>query len=425
MRLHFFRTLPNYLKALSLALYADMSQGEISLRAMGLVYTSLLSLVPLLALSFSVLKGFGVHNQLEPLLQQFLAPLGDKATELTQQVLGFVDNVQVGVLGVAGLATLLYTVVSLMQKIEEAFNFMWQVPQPRSLLAQFRDYLSMVLIGPILLFSALGLWSAITRMAIIQTLANIQPFGLLLSTLVALSPALLIILAFTFLYLFIPNTTVKPLAAFGGALIAGISWQIAGWVFATFVVKFGQQTAIYSIFASLFLFMLWLHVGWIIVLTGVRLAYYFHYPEAIYLPRQPKESSIQGRELVATAVLKEIVQRFMSKSPPATLEELRHVIPISRFLISHVLDELVTYGILSRDDQPDTHYLLRVDPQQLTVEEIRRHFWQGDVLQQQQAQQIQVAIGFKQEWLNSLVSQPQRTIRDIIEHSPMPNTKNE
>ena len=129
------KDLPGFLKSLTLALYHDMQQGEITLRATGLVYSTLLSLVPLLALSFSVLKGFGVHNQMEPLLLELLSPLGNKAEELTKQVLGFVDNVQVGVLGVAGLATLLYTVVTLMQKIEESFNYVWYVKQSRSFLA--------------------------------------------------------------------------------------------------------------------------------------------------------------------------------------------------------------------------------------------------------------------------------------------------
>ncbi|WP_308873338.1 YhjD/YihY/BrkB family envelope integrity protein [Thiothrix subterranea] len=136
-----------FTRALAIALFHDMHQGSITLRAMGLVYTTLLSLVPLLALSFSVLKGFGVHNQMEPLLLALLEPMGDKAEELTRQVLGFVDNVQVGVLGVAGLAILFYTVVSLMQKVEEAFNHVWRVKRQRSILLQFRDYLSVVLVG--------------------------------------------------------------------------------------------------------------------------------------------------------------------------------------------------------------------------------------------------------------------------------------
>ena len=410
------KDLPGFLKSLTLALYHDMQQGEITLRATGLVYSTLLSLVPLLALSFSVLKGFGVHNQMEPLLLELLSPLGNKAEELTKQVLGFVDNVQVGVLGVAGLATLLYTVVTLMQKIEESFNYVWYVKQSRSFLAQFRDYLSVVLIGPILIFSGIGLWGTIIKMEFVQTITTVEPFGWLLTTVVQLSPAMLIILAFAFLYLFIPNTRVKPQAALVGALFAGLVWQIAGWAFAAFVVSSGQQTAIYSIFASLFLFMLWMYVGWIIVLTGARLAYYMQYPDAVHLPQQPRESSVQTRELLAAAVLQEIGRRFRHKQSPPTLSELRQTIAVPRFLINAAVEDLIAYGILSRDDSPETpHYLLRVPLDQLTVAEIRRHFWEGNQQQQQQAQQVKSSTGFSDKWLADIATNPQQTVQAILD----------
>ncbi|WGZ93644.1 MAG: YihY/virulence factor BrkB family protein [Candidatus Thiothrix putei] len=400
-----------FTRALAIALFHDMHQGSITLRAMGLVYTTLLSLVPLLALSFSVLKGFGVHNQMEPLLLALLEPMGDKAEELTRQVLGFVDNVQVGVLGVAGLAILFYTVVSLMQKVEEAFNHVWRVKRQRSILLQFRDYLSVVLVGPVLIFSALGVWTALANSAWLHSSAVLETG---LAVLVQLSPTFLIVLAFTFIYLFMPNTRVKPLAAFGGALMAGIVWQVAGWLFAAFVVSSGQQTAIYSIFASLFLFMLWLYVGWIIVLTGARLAYYFQHPDAVYLPQQPTETSVQTRELLAAAVLREVGQRFISKQAPPSLEELSHAIPVSRLLLEEALDDLVSYGILSRDDDDPTHYLLRISPEMLTVADIRRCFWQGSRQQQRQATQIQQQIGFSEAQLIALDSHPHLTLQQLL-----------
>jgi len=109
------------------ALLRDLLTGELNLRAMGLVYTTLLSLVPLVAFAFAVLKGLGVHRDLEPLLYEFLRPIGERATELTAQVMTFVDNVQGGVLGSLGLAFLLYTVIATIQKLEGGFNFAWHV----------------------------------------------------------------------------------------------------------------------------------------------------------------------------------------------------------------------------------------------------------------------------------------------------------
>lgn len=413
----FFQKFSPFLKALPVALLHDIQRGEITLRAMSLVYTTLLSLAPLLALSFSVLKGFGVHNQMEPILLSLLAPMGAKASEFTQQILGFVDNIKVGVLGVTGLAILLYTVISLMQKIESAFNHIWHVKQPRSLGNQVRDYLSVIMVGPILMFTALGLWTSLQDADLVQTITQTEPFGLVLATLLKLLPVVLIILAFSFIYLFMPNTRVKPSAALGGAAVAGIMWQIAGWLFASFVVSSGQQTAIYSIFASLFLFMLWLYVGWVIVLTGARLAYYFQYPDALRMSQQPEETSIQTRELLAAVILREIGQRFLSKQTPPTLDELRHNIPVSRFLLEDSLGDLINYGILSRDDEDPPHYLLRISPDTLTVADIRRHFWQGTTKQQQQAKQIQQKTGLEDAWLATTAENQHLTVQQLLEQN--------
>ena len=149
-------------------LFRDVTNGQLTLWAMSLVYTTLLSFVPLLALSFSVLKAFGVHNQVTPMLHRLLAPLGANADELSQRIIQFIDNTNVGVLGSVGLALLLYTVVSLVQKIEESFNFIWHVSEPRSITDRFSLYLSVLLVGPILVFAAIGITAAALNIEIVR-----------------------------------------------------------------------------------------------------------------------------------------------------------------------------------------------------------------------------------------------------------------
>ncbi len=116
---------------LLIVLLRDLLSEQLTLRAMSLVYTTLLSIVPLLALSFSVLKAFGVHDQSEPALRGFLAPLGEKAGEISERIIEFVGNINVGVLGSVGFALLIYTSVSLVHKLEGAFNRIWHVAEPR------------------------------------------------------------------------------------------------------------------------------------------------------------------------------------------------------------------------------------------------------------------------------------------------------
>lgn len=386
----------NFTRMLVIALWQDTFKEGLNLRAMGLVYTTLLSLVPLLALSFSVLKGFGVHNQLEPLLLNVMTPLGEKGVELTAQILGFVDNVKVGVLGFTGLAILVYTVVSLMRKIEEAFNHTWRLHKGRTITEQFRDYLSVIMVGPILMFSAIGLSASIWRSEWLQSLSSIEPFGTLISFLVQYSPTLLIILAFTFIYRFVPNTRVQFRSAFIGAVIAAILWQTASWGFATFIVKSGQQTAIYSVFASLFMFILWLYIGWLILLSGSNIAYYIQNPRAMLLAiDQGHQPSPQAQHMIATRILDEVQQRFAQQQSPADLLDLQKTLRTPTLLLEPILERLIHQGILHRDDQQPSHYLPTCAIEHCDLPDLQRLFWEGDAHQQQQTEQLAKTLGIE------------------------------
>ena len=299
----------------------EISTGMTTLRAMSLVYTTLLSLVPLLAVSFSVLKGFGVHNQLEPMLLTVLTPLGDKGAELTQQIIGFVDNIKVGVLGALGLGLLIYTVVSLIQKIEKAFNATWRIGDARSISQRFSNYLSVIMVGPVLVFAAMGITAAISNSSIILSLSEIEPFGTTLHFVSKLLPYLLIIAAFTFIYTLIPNTRVKIRSAFTGAIIAGILWEMSGWLFANFVANSANYTAIYSGFAILVIFMIWIYLSWLILLVGATIAYYHQHPEQAAYMFNSELTADQRTEIALLAML-HIGRHFSRQKTAWELETL-------------------------------------------------------------------------------------------------------
>ena len=145
------------------AVVRDILTGQLTLRAMSLVYTTLLSIVPLIAFSFSVLKAFGFHERVQPLLYEFFAPLGPKGTELADRIIQFVDNVKGGVLGTIGLLLLVFTVISMIQKVEHSANWIWRVDKPRSLARKFSDYLSVILVGPVLMLAAMGMLLSLRR----------------------------------------------------------------------------------------------------------------------------------------------------------------------------------------------------------------------------------------------------------------------
>lgn len=251
-------------------------------RAAGLVFTTLLSLVPFLAVMFSVLKAFDVHHLVEPLLAQALEPLGPKGQEITTTIVGFVDNIKVGVLGVVGIAGLFYTTYSLIDKIEQALNAIWQVKQGRSWGRKFSDYLSAVLVGPVLVFSAFGLLASLQNHSLVQRLVELEPLGTLVVWSGELIPFLMLCGVFTFFYKMIPNTHVQMRSALVGGVSAAILWLIAEEVFAKFVVTSAKYSAIYSSFAVLILFLLWLYVGWMIVLIGAQFSFFTNTRPPIY-----------------------------------------------------------------------------------------------------------------------------------------------
>ncbi len=334
------------------AVIRDLAAGQLTLRAMSLVYTTLLSLVPLLAVSFSVLKGLGVHYRVEPLLLNLLEPLGQQGVEITSRVIGFVENIRADVLGTVGLAFLIFTVVSLIQKIEAAFNDTWRVTTHRSFRERFSNYLSVLLVGPVLVVSALGLTASIAHSEQVAGVA--RALGPVLELLGRLLPYLLVITAFTLVYLLVPNTRVRVGSALLGALVAGLLWESVGWAFTSFVAGSGNYTAIYSAFATMILFMIWLFVSWLILLTGASVAFYHQHPE--YLPHGPTNPTLSNRqrERGALAALQLIAGRFRRGDPPCTTAWLATRLGLPEILVQSLLEPLVAAGYLTRtaDDPP-------------------------------------------------------------------------
>ena len=326
----------------------DLTSGDLVMRAGSLAYTTLLSFVPLLAVSFALLKGFGVHNQIEPALARMLAPLGDKAQELTVGIVGFVENMKVGALGAVGLALLVYTVVSTMQKIENAFNHSWRVTAQRRLKQRFSDYLSVLIVGPVLVFSALGITGAVTQNRVVDYLSGFQVFGTLLEWLSRLIPYAMIIGAFTFIYLFMPNTRVRFRSALFGGVVGGVLWQSAGWGFARFVAGSAQYTAVYSAFASVMILFIWIYAAWLILLTGANIAFYHQHPEYLCLKQREPRLSLREREILALGICKLVSQRHYAGHEPWTVNTLSRHLLIPKVLIEQATNALEQAGLLAR-----------------------------------------------------------------------------
>jgi membrane protein len=397
----------------------DIQEGQLTLQAMSLVYTTLLSLVPLIAISFSVLAGFGVQHELEPLLVEALEPLGpERSVEVAERIIQFVDNINIGVLGGVGLVFLLYTVVTLMQKIESAFNGIWHVTHERSMARRFSDYLSVVLIGPVLVFSALGITATITATPIIERLATLEPIGTLIAVGTSLLPYALVVAAFTFIYVFMPNTKVRLASALVGGIAAGVLWATTSFVFTWFVADSANYEVIYSAFATLIVFMIWLYVNWMILLIGGTIAFYHQNPDFVTPHKAITRLSNRVKERIALTVAILIGRSYYGQENAWTLERLAGRLQVPRDVLQLVLGALEKAGLMKRTADKPPLYLpgrpLETMPVKAVLDAVREAE-EGDLALARLAKDPMVER--IEEMLDDAVGQAlhQRTIKDMVQ----------
>ena len=345
--------------------YGDM----LSLRAMSLTYSSLLAMVPFLAVTFSVLKAFGIQTRIGPLLAQALLPLGPDRFEITRRVVQFVDNTQVGVLGAVGIAGLLYTVISLVSNVEDSLNRIWRARPASSWTRRYRDYLGILLVGPVFVFAGLALIASAQSTWVIKRLLEIQAFGNFWAFVTQIMPFFFLCAGFAFLYKFVPATYVRLRSAVLGGAVAGILWHVAGLGFAAFVAGSTRYDAIYSGFAILIVFLFWLYLAWLIVLIGAEVAYLYQYS---YLWSENLLEDMHRpifQEWLALSTLVEITRSFLAGEPPRRETELSSRLGVPSSNLGPVVDKLVDSGILLRTAQPEGISLAR-PPGQIPVTDI-------------------------------------------------------
>jgi len=352
----------------ALILVRETTEGDLRYRAMGLVYTTLLSLAPLLAVSFSVLKAFGVHNQLMPLLLGVLAPLGDKGAEMAGRIIGYVENIHIGVLGAAGLVFLLYTVVSLLNIIEECFNRIWRAEMSRNWIRRSSDYLSMLLVGPVLVVSALGVMASMANTAFARKLIAQEPFGSAYYLAGLILPYVLIIAALTFLYSFMPNTRVHFRSALAGAIAAGLTWKLVGWLFGLFVAESTGYNAIYSSFAIILLSMIWLYVSWMIVLLGGVISFLHQHPRYLLHKNKNPDLGHREQETLGFLIMYLIGWAYREGKTPWTLHALADAVDLPWEAVQHLLHGLEKAGFLIAIQSEPTAYVPARAPETISLQ---------------------------------------------------------
>ncbi|HPD17320.1 MAG TPA: YhjD/YihY/BrkB family envelope integrity protein [Planctomycetota bacterium] len=322
--------------------------------ATALAYTTLLSLVPLLALAFALAKGFGVERQIRPLVDTWLAAnqeeVGEKLTGFIEQTIQYVQHTKVGVMGGIGLLLLVWATIRVMGTIEKSFNEIWRVSRSRTLARKFTDYISVLVVSPVLLVAATSAGAAIRSTAVVRSALSWWLVARLVEWSLVLIPTWV---AFAAAYVFLPNTRVRFRCALAGGIVAGTAWQVAFWAYTTFQVGMAKYNAIYGTFAALPVLMVWLYLSWAVILFGAQVSWAAQNAGRHWDERRASAASFAAKETVALRSMAALAVAFHRDGAALSPEQIARQIGAPQVLVTETVRALAAAGICSETVRPD------------------------------------------------------------------------
>lgn len=341
-------------------LVRDILQGQLNLHAMGLVFTTFLGIIPIVALTFFVLSIVNAEEQLPHILSFLTQPFGDKiAKAITEPAMTIAPNLDPKVLGSIGIGFLIYTAVTLIQKIESAFNFIWHVDESRGLLRRFGDYLVTIIVMGITLSVMLSLLDTATESSWLKDILNIEEVSSGLNALNIATPFLVMLAATTFGYIVMPNTKVHFSSALTGSLFATVGINIIGWIFVSFISTSSNYEAVYSGFAITVLVLIGIHMMWVVILLGARLAYYANDPRHLVADTTPDKFHGRTRERLALLIMQLVGCQFNNPNnkEPWTIHSIADYLHVPDRAVAEIADTLTAHHLLDqRADDTTTLY---------------------------------------------------------------------
>ena len=328
----------------------EAKRNALALRANALSYIIVLSLVPVMALGTSVLKGLGAQNQLKQTIYKTIEnveksgsrELAQHLKDAADKLFEYVDRTNFATLGLFGIVGLIWAVISTLSKIEAAMNAIWKVKKPRPWGRKLLDYTAITVLLPFSLNIALGVTAASHIRRLTNLVDRYLPFPVLNLLTVKLLPIVLLISVFFILYRFLPNTNVKPQAALVGAVFGGIGWLVVQVMYIKLQIGVTRYNAIYGSFASVPLLLIWINLSWLIFLCGAQLAYIYQ-NRHLYSPLE--DSTPVEMLAAAIRILKRVYTSFQ-QGRSISIEELNTEYPLG--IIKDVTEKLVSHGVLAQ-----------------------------------------------------------------------------
>jgi membrane protein len=316
-----------------------------------LTYYSLLNVVPVVAVAFAIAKGFG----LEKLIEKQILQMADKANwqaDITTQIISFshklLDQARGGLIAGVGVALLFWTVISILGKIEESLNDIWEVRKSRTLIRKFSDYIAMMVFAPVLLVisSSATVLVASQLKVIVNKIALLGVFSKVIFLLLNLLPYVSIWILLTMLYLVMPNTKIPIRSAILGGITAGTITQIVQWLYIKFQIGAASYGAIYGSFAALPLFLGMLQMSWMIVLFGAEMAHANEHYETYGFHPDYSQMSVSSKKLLMLRVFHLLTKKFSLGEKPLSAHQIAHTLEIPVRLVRQLLHELSEVGLV-------------------------------------------------------------------------------
>jgi len=324
-------------------------EDRCSFRASGLTFYMLISIVPIIALMFGVAQGFGLQKRLEEEIKTRLVGQEEIADKLIEFSSSLLKNAPGGIIAGIGIVFLLWAVIKVLSSIEHSFNEIWGVTTHRSFGRKFSDYLSVMLVCPILLVIAGSITAAI-RGGILEMRENFQVLdfiGPALTLIIRALPLCTLWLAFTFIFIFMPNTKVKFTSGLLAGIVAGIIFQLVQWVYFTLQIGVSRYSGIYGSFAALPLFLIWLKTSWLVILFGGELSFAHQNVETYEFEQDSLSVSYSHKRKLSLLITKLLVQNFCKGEEPLTATDVSHKLEIPIRLVRQILSELADAKLIS------------------------------------------------------------------------------
>jgi membrane protein len=366
-----------FVRALKILLLAirGFRENQCGVKASALTFYSLLSVVPIVAMGFGIAKGFGFDRRLQGQLLERFSGYEDVLLKVFEFSNSLLQKTRGGIIAGIGVALLFWSVIKVMGEIEHSFNHIWKVEKSRTIARKASDYLSAMLVCPVIFLMASSLTVAMTSQ--VENVAAVvsrygvpsAPILLILDTI----PLILIWVLFAFLLIYMPNTKVRLRPGLISSVAAGTAYQATQWVYVSFQVGVARANAIYGSFAALPLFLIWLQLSWLIVLLGAELCFAIQNEDPCGFPADPGKVRPFDRKLLALLVARLVIRNFSEGKKPLNAPGIAHALGMPIGLIRRILSDLSVSGLFSgteREEYEEPAYLPSRDIHQITVNSV-------------------------------------------------------